>query len=60
MIAQPAARFPHIIAVADAADHTSDSIVGTRCDDQYEFEFAIPLLDGFEPHRHRSLDRTRR
>lgn len=40
---------PNVVAVAAAADHTGERIVGSGCDDQFEFEFALDLLlDGFE------------
>lgn len=49
MIAQMMERYPHIVEVAAASDHTSEGIVGAGCDDQFEFEFALDLLlDGFE------------
>lgn len=49
LIAQLAARYPHIVEVAAAADHTGEGIIGAGCDDQFEFEFALDLLlDGFE------------
>jgi AcrR family transcriptional regulator len=49
MVAQMAARYPHVLVVASAADHTGEGIVGAGCDDQYEFEFALDLLlDGFQ------------
>jgi AcrR family transcriptional regulator len=42
-------RFPNVLAIAMAASHEGDSVVGGGCDDQYEFEFALDLLlDGFE------------
>lgn len=49
MMAQFAAAYPNIVAVASAARHDSESVVGAGCDDQFEFEFALDLmLDGFE------------
>lgn len=49
---QLAARFPDLAAVAAATGHDAGSVVGTGCDDQYEFEFALDLLlDGFEKLR---------
>ncbi|MET7833802.1 TetR/AcrR family transcriptional regulator C-terminal domain-containing protein [Micromonospora sediminicola] len=46
---EAAARFPHLAAVAAAASHDDDSVVGSGCDDQFEFEFALDLLlDGVE------------
>ncbi|NUV58261.1 TetR/AcrR family transcriptional regulator [Streptomyces sp. CAI-85] len=50
-----AARYPHITALAMAVAHDEDSVVGSGCDDQAEFEFALDLtLDGLE----RLLGRT--
>ncbi|WP_341716641.1 TetR/AcrR family transcriptional regulator C-terminal domain-containing protein [Micromonospora sp. FIMYZ51] len=44
-----AARFPHVAAIALAASHDDESVVGQGCDDQFEFEFALDLLlDGIE------------
>jgi AcrR family transcriptional regulator len=40
--------FPHVAEMAMAAAHTDD-VVGSGCDDQFEFEFALDLLlDGIE------------
>ncbi len=36
--------FPHVAAMAGAAGHADDSVVGRGCDDQFEFEFALDLL----------------
>lgn len=49
------ARYPHIVEMATAArPHEPGSVVGSGCDDQFEFEFALDLLlDGIEK-RHRS------
>lgn len=42
-------KFPNVLAIAMAASHEGESVVGQGCDDQYEFEFALDLLlDGFE------------
>ncbi|MFH9333168.1 TetR/AcrR family transcriptional regulator [Streptomyces althioticus] len=44
-----AARYPNIAELARAVAHDSGSVVGSGCDDQYEFEFALDLtLDGLE------------
>jgi hypothetical protein len=45
-----AARYPFITEIAMAGAHEEQSkIVGTGCDDQAEFEFALDLmLDGFD------------
>lgn len=49
MPAELAARFPYVTELATAASHSGDSIVGSGCDDQFEFEFALDLLlDGIE------------
>ncbi|ASW54445.1 TetR/AcrR family transcriptional regulator [Plantactinospora sp. KBS50] len=46
---EAAARFPHLAAIAAAAAHDDGSVVGSGCDDQFEFEFALDLLlDGIE------------
>ena len=42
-------KFPNVLAIAMAASHEDESVVGQGCDDQFEFEFALDLLlDGFE------------
>jgi AcrR family transcriptional regulator len=44
-----AARYPHITELAMAVMHDPESVVGSGCDDQFEFEFALDLmLDGLE------------
>lgn len=44
-----AARYPHVTELAMAVAHDRDSVVGSGCDDQFEFEFALDLtLDGLE------------
>lgn len=44
-----AARYPNITALAMAVAHDQESVVGSGCDDQFEFEFALDLtLDGLE------------
>jgi AcrR family transcriptional regulator len=44
-----AATYPNLAAMATAAAHDESSVVGSGCDDQFEFEFALDLLlDGFE------------
>jgi hypothetical protein len=49
MFRQFAEQYPHIIEIATARPHDSESAVGLGCDDQFEFEFALDLLlDGFE------------
>jgi AcrR family transcriptional regulator len=47
--AELAERFPHITELAMAVAHDEESVVGSGCDDQLEFEFALDLtLDGLE------------
>ncbi|MEO3756288.1 TetR/AcrR family transcriptional regulator C-terminal domain-containing protein [Streptomyces sp. B6B3] len=44
-----AARYPHLTELAMAVAHDQESVVGSGCDDQFEFEFALDLtLDGLE------------
>lgn len=46
---EAAAMFPHLAEIAMAASHHDESVVGSGCDDQFEFEFALDLLlDGIE------------
>ncbi|MBT2515434.1 TetR/AcrR family transcriptional regulator [Arthrobacter sp. ISL-30] len=48
-LVEMAGRYPHLVELAMAAAHEADSVVGSGCDDQFEFEFALDLqLDGFE------------
>jgi hypothetical protein len=49
MAREMASRFPYVAEVAMAAAHVEESVVGSGCDDQFEFEFALDLLlDGIE------------
>jgi hypothetical protein len=49
MLREMAGRYPYATALAIAVAHDDESIVGSGCDDQFEFEFALDLLlDGFE------------
>ena len=49
MFRQMAEQFPNIAAIATTTAHDEGSVVGTGCDDRFEFEFALDLLlDGFE------------
>jgi hypothetical protein len=44
-----AERYPFATELATAVAHDDESVVGSGCDDQFEFEFALDLLlDGFE------------
>jgi AcrR family transcriptional regulator len=49
MAQQLAEVFPNVVAVATSRLHDEGSVVGTGCDDQFEFEFALDLLlDGVD------------
>ncbi len=49
MAMQMAESYPNLFRIALAAAHDDESVVGSGCDDQFEFEFALDLLlDGFE------------
>jgi hypothetical protein len=49
-----AERFPYVAELAAAAAHAEESVVGSGCDDQFEFEFALDLLlDGIATRHHR-------
>jgi hypothetical protein len=57
MLREMGPKFPNVLAIAMAASHEGESVVGQGCDDQFEFEFALDLLlDGFE--RLRQQERT--
>ncbi|MFZ0129691.1 MAG: TetR/AcrR family transcriptional regulator C-terminal domain-containing protein [Candidatus Dormiibacterota bacterium] len=44
-----ARTYPNVAAIAGAASHDDETVVGPGCDDQFEFEFSLDLLlDGFE------------
>jgi hypothetical protein len=44
-----AERYPHITEMVAAISHDEESVVGSGCDDQFEFEFALDLtLDGLD------------
>ena len=44
-----AERYPHITEMVAAISHDDASVVGSGCDDQFEFEFALDLmLDGLD------------
>ena len=46
---QIAQQYPHIAVIVARAAHDEASVVGSGCDDQFEFEFSLDLLlDGFE------------
>ena len=51
---QMAARYPYITEIATQVAHDDASVVGSGCDDQFEFEFTLDLmLDGLERLRAR-------
>jgi AcrR family transcriptional regulator len=55
-----AGRFPNLATMATAAAHDESSVVGSGCDDQFEFEFALDLLlDGFDRLLYRTAAVTR-
>ena len=46
------AQFPHIAEILAQVSHDESTVVGTGCDDQWEFEFGLDLiLDGLERKR---------
>ena len=54
MLRELAGKYPNVAAMATAASHEGESVVGQGCDDQFEFEFALDLLlDGIERLRER-------
>ncbi len=49
MLREMAERYPFATELAIEVSHDDKSVVGSGCDDQFEFEFALDLLlDGFE------------
>ncbi len=48
MLREMAGRFPYVAEMAMGATHEDESIIGSGCDDRFEFEFALDLLQGFE------------
>jgi AcrR family transcriptional regulator len=58
MIQQMSREYPNLSAVVAQVAHDQASVVGTGCDDQFEFEFAIDvMLDGLERLREREAER---
>jgi AcrR family transcriptional regulator len=54
MARQMAARYPYITEITTQVAHDDASVVGSGCDDQFEFEFTLDLLlDGLERLRRR-------
>jgi hypothetical protein len=59
MIRQMAHEYPNLTAVMEQVVHDEESVVGSGCDDQFEFEFAIDvILDGLEALRQREAGAT--
>lgn len=59
MFREMAGKFPYVTEIAMAAVHVEESVVGSGCDDQFEFEFALDLLlDGFERLREQGWTST--
>ncbi len=57
MLAQMATQYPHITEIVRQVLHDDATVVGTGCDDQWEFEFALDLLlDGLERLRDASAE----
>ena len=57
MLAQMAREYPYITQIVQQVVHDDASVVGSGCDDQWEFEFALDLLlDGLERLRAASPD----
>ncbi len=54
MLEQMGASYPNIAQIVAAITHDDASVVGSGCDDQFEFEFSLDLLlDGLERLRAR-------
>jgi len=54
MIRQMSQAYPNITEILKQVAHDEASIVGSGCDDQFEFEFAVDvILDGLEALRQR-------
>ena len=59
MIRQMSQEYPNVTAIMKQVAHDEASVVGTGCDDQFEFEFAIDvILDGLEALRQREATAT--
>jgi hypothetical protein len=56
IVREMAGKFPYATELAIAVSHDETSVVGSGCDDQFEFEFALDLLlDGFERAQQQAL-----
>ena len=59
MIAQLKESFPNIAAIVEEIQHQEETIIGSGCDDDVEFRFALDiLLDGLERHRDADMERA--
>jgi AcrR family transcriptional regulator len=59
MIRQMSQQYPNITAILKQVAHDEESVVGSGCDDQFEFEFAMEvILDGLEALRQREAAKT--
>ena len=59
MIRQMAQAYPNITEILKRVAHDEASVVGSGCDDQFEFEFAIDvILDGLEALRRREATKA--
>jgi hypothetical protein len=59
MIRQMSRDFPNVTAIMAQVAHDEESVVGSGCDDQFEFEFAIDvILDGLDALRQREAKRA--
>ena len=57
MLQQMTAEYPNISRVVAEIQHQEETIVGSGCDDDIEFRFALDiLLDGLEGHRDREAE----
>ena len=51
--------YPNIAAIVEEIQHQEETIVGSGCDDDIEFRFALDiLLDGLERHRDAEAERA--
>jgi AcrR family transcriptional regulator len=49
MLREMAKTYPYAAEIAAVTTHDNESVVGSGCDDEFEFEFALDLLlDGFD------------
>jgi hypothetical protein len=49
MVREMAREYPYITEIVEQISHDDASVVGSGCDDQFEFAFALDLiLDGLE------------